>query len=368
MSRTIITTEDWEPQDFFEPYTPKWYEARAQHLRDTEKFEPLVASGDEFLDAYSSHDMMNLPPANWLIQGLIEEQGLSVVYGKPKSGKTIWLTNMLWAWVMGEDWWFDESFTFDNPEAKSERRVLYLMLEGAASYADRLTAWAGSNGMDPYDQRLANFVVVPHGVALNREGTVRRNKDGVGVMELGPTERLSNLIKLLEPQILVVDTLSRAIPGGDENSQTDMSQLVGVLDSLRDRHGVATIVVHHTARGDDSHPRGSTVLEGAVSSGVRIGEGKDGKRWVQVADQRNMEGNQDKIPMQFMGRGKAFYVAKGEGQRQATEYALGLPIQALADAEGISYAGMKRRIERAGYTTVDKAVGPKRTAEEVEDN
>ncbi len=63
------------------------------------------------------------------------------------------------------------------------------------------------------------------------------------------------------PVLIVVDTVSRALPGADENLQKDMTRFVAACDAVRDAHSCAVIGVHHAGKSGDM--RGSTVLRGA---------------------------------------------------------------------------------------------------------
>jgi hypothetical protein len=60
--------------------------------------------------------------------------------------------------------------------------------------------------------------------------------------------------------LLVVDTVSRALAGGNENAPEDMGRFVVNCDYLREATGATILGVHHTPRGGEK-PRGHTSLE-----------------------------------------------------------------------------------------------------------
>jgi hypothetical protein len=64
-----------------------------------------------------------------------------------------------------------------------------------------------------------------------------------------------------KPALIVVDTVSRALPGADENLQKDMTLFVRACDAVKERFGCAVLGVHHAGKNGDM--RGSTVLRGA---------------------------------------------------------------------------------------------------------
>ena len=58
-----------------------------------------------------------------------------------------------------------------------------------------------------------------------------------------------------------VDTVSRVLPGSDENLQKDMTLFVAACDAVRQRFLATVIGLHHTSR--NGNIRGSTVIPGA---------------------------------------------------------------------------------------------------------
>jgi len=63
------------------------------------------------------------------------------------------------------------------------------------------------------------------------------------------------------PVMIVVDTVSRVLPGADENLQKDMTLFIRACDEVRETFGATVVGVHHTSR--QGNMRGSTVFDGA---------------------------------------------------------------------------------------------------------
>jgi len=59
-----------------------------------------------------------------------------------------------------------------------------------------------------------------------------------------------------------VDTVSRTLPGADENLQKDMTLFVAACDQVRVQFHATVVGVHHTSRANGTL-RGSTVFDGA---------------------------------------------------------------------------------------------------------
>jgi hypothetical protein len=75
--------------------------------------------------------------------------------------------------------------------------------------------------------------------------------------------------------MVVVDTVSRALAGADENGQEAMGTFVAACDTIKQHTGGALIGVHHSGKDKERGMRGSTVLLGGCDAAIRIS--KDGQ-------------------------------------------------------------------------------------------
>jgi hypothetical protein len=104
--------------------------------------------------------------------------------------------------------------------------------------------------------------------------------DGRDIERLSMTIQYSDMLMGELPVAMFVDTVSRALPGADENLQKDMTLFVRACDLLKVEFGCTVTGIHHTNK--QSGMRGSTVLDGAADfiyeikreEGVMIGEMK----------------------------------------------------------------------------------------------
>jgi hypothetical protein len=69
--------------------------------------------------------------------------------------------------------------------------------------------------------------------------------------------------------LVIFDTLARSMVGGDEYSARDMGEVVATLDRFT-ALGCAVMFTHHSGRGNDDHGRGSSALDAAVDTELRI--------------------------------------------------------------------------------------------------
>ncbi|MBO6905800.1 MAG: AAA family ATPase, partial [Parvibaculum sp.] len=66
------------------------------------------------------------------------------------------------------------------------------------------------------------------------------------------------------PDIIVIDTLSRALAGGNENDSGDMGRLVMAAERIRETTGATVLAVHHSGKDQANGARGHSLLRGAV--------------------------------------------------------------------------------------------------------
>ena len=108
-------------------------------------------------------------------------------------------------------------------------------------------------------------------------------RDAAGRQALG-----SILAQLPEkPALVVIDTLARAMMGGDENSAQDVGAFNNAVQALIASTGACVLILHHTGKDKTRGPRGSSALQGAIDTEIEI----DGRVLVPTK-QRDMETGQ----------------------------------------------------------------------------
>lgn len=199
----------------------------------------------------------------WRIKGLLPRRGIGAVYGPSGSGKTFVLLDMLMAVARGVPW----------RGRKTERTgVLYLCPDGG---------WMVQNRVEAYRLRhsigAADIVLAPAGVDLLGQ---------VSPEDVAAVQRLIGFLEQLydlRVGIVVVDTVSRAMPGGDENAAKDVTRLIENLAHIAGGDRLV-LGVHHTPKSDAKTLRGHSALHGACDVELNITD-----RAITVAKQRDGE-------------------------------------------------------------------------------
>lgn len=205
-------------------------------------------------------DVMNRPPMEWFVQGVLPKKGLATIYGLPATGKSFLMLDLLFAICKGEEW-----FGMKTKQSK----VAYINLEDIHGMGNRLRAYQARKGLIP-DNDFLNYEI-----SLNF-----KEKDHV--------EELINSIKEYAPNcgLVCIDTLAQSANGIDENSSTDMGMVIGKLKKLSSELNCLVLIVHHSGKIQGSGMRGHSSLLGAVDCAIEISSNGSTKKW-NIAKSKN---------------------------------------------------------------------------------
>jgi len=90
--------------------------------------------------------------------------------------------------------------------------------------------------------------------------------------------------------MIVVDTVSRAMAGGNENGPEDMTSFISNIDALRAATKAHTQLVHHSGKDVAQGARGHSSLRAATDTEIEMEVSKeDGLRFARATKQRDME-------------------------------------------------------------------------------
>ena len=200
---------------------------------------PTPTSGSDTYPLLTIDELVSRPPPTWLIARHIPEVSVGFLYSEPGAGKTFLALDLALSIAAGRPDWHGD------PISARARPVIYIASEGSFGMRNRILAWlkereAAAPPAFLMIERTINFMSHEDIAKLMR--TLRQQPHGA-------------------PALVVVDTVSRALPGADENLQKDMTLFVKACDVVRDAFKCAVLGVHHAGKSGDM--RGSTVLRGA---------------------------------------------------------------------------------------------------------
>jgi len=206
-----------------------------------------------------------LPPPSWLIDGIIEDNVLGVLYGASGDGKSF----------VGIDW----SLCVASGQGWHGRRVntghvVYVVAEGSRGIKKRIDAWTQERQVSP----PTDMFVILDAVQFTEREHVRGLL--AQIAERGIT-----------PRLIVIDTLARCFLGGDENSSKEMGQFIAACSEVKQSTRATVLAVHHTGKQRGRKPsteRGSNALRGAADVMIRVSK-KDNIITLDVDKQKDDE-------------------------------------------------------------------------------
>jgi AAA domain-containing protein len=179
----------------------------------------------------------------YLVKGLVPREGLTVIWGPPKSGKSYVTFDLCMHVALGWDY---------RGRRVHRGPVVYCAFEGQSGIRNRVEAFRQNRLAE--DPSPVPFYLQPLLLDL-----VRDRAELVNV--IGATLEA-------KPVAVVLDTLNRSL-AGSESSDQDMSAYVQAADAIREAFGCAVIVVHHSGI-EASRPRGHTSLTGAADAQLAV--------------------------------------------------------------------------------------------------
>ena len=191
----------------------------------------------------------NLPDPEWLVEGLVIDNSLGFIYGAPGTGKSFIALGMALSIASHQPEWWSRKVIKPGP-------VLYISSEGVGDIKFRIRAWKTHFGVDCEPERFN----------LIRQSINFMDAEDVGKLMSSIDEFVQEVGEI--PSLVVVDTVSRVLPGADENLQKDMTLFIKACDHVRERYGCTVLGVHHTSRAGNL--RGSTVFDGAGDCLVHV--------------------------------------------------------------------------------------------------
>lgn len=198
-----------------------------------------------------------------LIEGLLDQGAMSMLYAPPGAGKTFVTIDLLYHISAGKPW---------AGRKVAKGLAVHLAAEGGGGVRKRYKAYDVTYGCGP-DLPL---------VLISVSADLRSNK--VDCNRLIATIRAAEAHFGMPCSILAIDTMSRVMAGGDENSSVDGGALVKNIDEVRAAIKAHTMLIHHTGKNDAKGARGWSGFKAALDTELEI---KDGA--LHVTKQRDLE-------------------------------------------------------------------------------
>ena len=170
------------------------------------------------------------------------------MFGAPGSGKSVLASDLAAHLAAGRSWLGRDV---------EQCAVAYAAVERASLTKRRLAAWRKHHGIED----------LPLGIV---DGTVDLRAGKADSREL--IEKVREIGNIFDQTVglIVIDTVSRALNGGDENGPKDMGALVANAAMIQAETGASVLLIHHIPADGTQRMRGHGALLGAVDVSLSV--------------------------------------------------------------------------------------------------
>lgn len=217
---------------------------------------------------YSASELKAMPPIKWVLKGIYPAEGIGAIWGAPSSGKSFVALDLMAAVATGSKW-----FGIRTREVP----VCCLELEGAGGLRQRVLGWEKLNGRE-----------FPDSI-----------KFYLGNFQLTSMELVAQFCTMLGTfkGLIIIDTLSQASAGVDENNSRDMNSLIQGMMKIKTLTKSFVLSVHHATKSPEHQSmRGHGSFQAACDGIIEVTQHDDGTHMLAVTKSKD---GSDKIDRAF---------------------------------------------------------------------
>jgi hypothetical protein len=249
--------------DFIARLTREGKDPHAE-LAKLERLSELKVPSD--IPITADKDILARPAPLWIVKNLVPPGELTAIVGETSCGKTFLTMDLLLAVARKEEFWFGQRI-------KRHGLVVHITLEGT-SLGNRRRA---------YQQHHKLAAPLPY-VAI--ETPINLRQDGAALIKAIEREAVTAGLPVV---LIAVDTVNRALGGGDENSSQDMGEFLAGAEAMKAAFpGAGVLLVHHVGKDASRGARGHSSFSANVGAELSVAnDEKTGIRTVSITKQRD---------------------------------------------------------------------------------
>lgn len=227
----------------------------------------------------SSSSFISVGEATWQDSGVplykyfMNRETVAVMYGPSNSGKSFLVLDYALHLATGLDW--------AGYKCKKKMAVLYICAESGSSFGKRVVAARRKLGLSE-NVPLHEIPFAYYTARLD----LLNNKEHLKKIEqlIDELEKVSGF----KCGLVVIDTLSAAFGGGNENSE-DMTKFVNNMADIKFSKKVTPLIIHHEGKNKNAEARGHSSLKCNIDTEIKVSSIDDNKGTFQSTKQRDDE-------------------------------------------------------------------------------
>lgn len=191
------------------------------HPERQEINDALMAAAPGYKQQFPSleHMSASLPPIEWLWPGWLPRGMLTVLGAAPGAGKSFVGLDLAWRILM------NQGYPDGSPIAKSDTNVIYVDGEAVPQILNERAAHYG------IDRKRLYMLLPDSGETI--DFNAQKYQD-----------RLINMVATLQPELVIIDSLSSIHTRGQNNVE-DVRGLLSFLIQITESHRIGMLLIHH---------------------------------------------------------------------------------------------------------------------------
>ena len=188
-------------------------------------------------------EIWNRPFQKWLVEGILTEESVAVMFGYPATGKSFIAIDLMYSIAYGVPW---------AGKPVEQGSVFYVVSEGVGGLPVRFVGWQSEKGATL--KQSPSFYYIGKPQDFTDPGVVVSITNGM-------------LQAPIKAKLLVIDTYADcfALTGKSENETSGTSAFFISLREIASKTGATVLVIHHTNKGKKEE-RGSSAMRGMMDT------------------------------------------------------------------------------------------------------
>lgn len=221
-------------------------------LNDVEVLRDVQESPARRFQFVRASEFVEGAPPEWLIEGVLPQAELAMMFGESGSGKSFLAIDMAAAIARGVLW--------RNRPVKAGQ-VAYIVAEGVSGFRKRLQAYCSNVG-----------------VGMDDLNTMQVLGDAPDFTSKTDISALTQALSALGPlRLVVVDTFAKVTAGMNENSGEEVSRVLKHCKAIHEATGALVLLIHHSGKDATRGARGWSGTKAAADAEIEIVRDRDNR-------------------------------------------------------------------------------------------
>lgn len=224
------------------------------HVKERDKQKSAIVEEEKPLDLtnwavpYDVFVSKKTGKPEWLVDGIWQAGTYGMIAGEPKTYKSVLATDLALSVASGKPF-------LNTYEVLHPGKVLFIQEENnEATVQDRVHKVANHKGL---------MTTTPHGIPIIMSlPVIFSNNFGIDLTDSDCRTLIENTIRAEQPVMVILDPLYMMLGAVEENSATEVRDVLRWLTYLRNTYGCAIVLCHHYNKGNDTKTRGGSKMRG----------------------------------------------------------------------------------------------------------